>query len=201
MAHHVLVLWVMDQLRGSWRLRMLRWGRRRRQRQGLLARCWLCLLLRLRLLCWWLRLLPALPWTWLLLRHLLRRIGELLQPEPDLVSIAVTACTRQNVTLRWNAALLEGHPFLKANAGKPSNTLHQMLSDTSREENACRPTSLACIASLPGCIAIGRTLRVAILWRRSWAIGKVACSRRRGCPLHRWHHDRGRERWIAWIAL
>lgn len=79
MAHHVLVLWVVDQLWGPCRLRMLRWGRRSRQRQGLLACGWLLrLLLRLRLLRWWLRLLAALSRARLLLRHLLGRIGQLL---------------------------------------------------------------------------------------------------------------------------
>ena len=75
----MLVLWMMDQLRGPCWLRVLRWGRRSRQRQGRLTCCRLLrLLLRLHLLCWWLRLLAALSRAWLLLRHLLGRIGQLL---------------------------------------------------------------------------------------------------------------------------
>ena len=60
-------------------------------------------------------------------------------------------------------------------------------------------TSLACIASLPSTISIGRTLRVAVLSCRSCSICEVACSCR--CPLHRRHHDRGRKRRVAWIAV
>ena len=92
----MLVLRVVDELGGPWLLRMLRRGRRRRQRQGLLACRRLRLLLRLRLLRWWLSLLAALPLPWLLLlRELLGRVCQLLEPEPDLVRIAMTTCMRQ----------------------------------------------------------------------------------------------------------
>ncbi len=205
MAHHVLVLWVVDQLRGPWRLRVLGWGRRRRQRQRRLTRCRLRLLLLLRLLRWWLRLLAALSGACLLLRHLLRRIGKLLQPEPDLVSVVVTACTKQIDTLRPNAALDWTRQVTKPQAAlfgpPPLRSDSRASRSFSGAEGARKLTSLARIASLPGSITIGRTLRVAILRRRSWPIGEVACSCRRGYPLHRRHHDWGRKRGIACSAL
>ena len=205
----MLVLRVMNQRRGSGLLCMLHWGRRWRQRKGLLTcrRLLLLIWLRLRLLRWRLRLLATL--AWLLLGKLLGHVCQLLQAEPDLMCITMSACMRCKLTLRERATVSMVpivadclQPYARSFQGTSSNNIYLQVSLKYLEAEGTRMlTPLSRIASLPASIAVGGTLRVAILRGSSWPIDKVACSRRRRCPLRRRHHDRGRKRRVAWIAV